>query len=60
MSRDSLLVYSTWTVDQAIDSIRQLDELPEQTDQVFVVNEQRVLVGALPLTALLRHRARNN
>lgn len=56
MSRDSLLVYSTWTVDQAIDSIRQLDELPEQTDQVFVVNEQRVLVGALPLTALLRHR----
>ncbi len=56
MSRDSLVVYSSWTVDQAIDSIRQLDELPEQTDQVFVVNEQRVLVGALPLTALLRHR----
>lgn len=56
MSRDSLVVYSTWTVDQAIDSIRQLDELPEQTDQLFVVNEQRVLVGALPLTALLRHR----
>jgi magnesium transporter len=56
MSRDSLVVYSSWTVDQAIDSIRQLDELPEQTDQVFVVNEQRVLVGALPLTSLLRHQ----
>lgn len=56
MSRDSLVVYSAWSVDQAIDAIRQLEELPEQTDQVFIVNEQRVLVGALPLTALLRHR----
>ncbi len=55
MSRDSLLVFSHWSVDQAIASIRQLEELPEQTDQVFVVDDQRVLVGALPLTALLRH-----
>lgn len=55
MSRDSLVVNSSCTVDQAIESIRKLEELPEQTDQVFIVNEQRVLVGALPLTSLLRH-----
>lgn len=55
MSRDSLVVSSNWSVDQAIASIRQLDELPEQTDQVFIVNEHRLLVGSLPLTSLLRH-----
>ncbi|MEY4590267.1 MAG: hypothetical protein RL497_2343 [Pseudomonadota bacterium] len=55
MSRDSLVVYSFWNVDQAIDAIRNLAEMPEQTDQAFIVNEQRVLVGALPLTSLLRH-----
>jgi magnesium transporter len=55
MSRDSLVVNSSWTVDEAIESIRKLAEMPEQTDQVFIVNEQRILVGALPLTSLLRH-----
>lgn len=53
MSRDSLLLNGYMSVDDAIAFIRQLGELPDQTDKIFVVNGQRTLIGSLPLTKLL-------
>ncbi len=55
MSRDSLLIPASHTVDEAIATVRALPQLPEQTDKVFVVSGHRMLVGVVPLTALLRH-----
>jgi magnesium transporter len=55
MSRDSLIFGNEERVDAVIAQIRALPELPDQIDTLFIVNAQRVLVGSLPLTALLRH-----
>lgn len=55
MSRDSLLLSAELSVDDAIAQVRNLGELPDQTDKIFIVNSHRILVGVLPLTRLLLH-----
>lgn len=55
MSKDSLMIPASATVDQAISDIRRRESLPDQTDKIFVVRGKHTLVGVVPLTALLRH-----
>lgn len=55
MSMDSLIVSADLTVNQAIEHVRAAEELPPQTDKLFVVNRLRHLTGVVPLVALMRH-----
>jgi magnesium transporter len=41
------------TLDTVLRYLRTLDELPDHTDLVFVVNRSQVLKGALPVSSLL-------
>lgn len=41
------------TLETVLRYLRRFDELPEQTDKLFVVNENRELTGVLPLKWLL-------
>ncbi len=53
MSREWVAVPETHTVERAIQDLRALGELPPQTDRLFVVDARHVLVGSVPLQALL-------
>ena len=53
MTREWVAVPEGHTVEQAIGDLRARGELPPQTDRVFVVDARHVLVGAVPLQALL-------
>ena len=55
MSKDSLIIGSHFTVDQAIEKVRKTAELPPQTDKIFVVDRHRHLCGVVPLVSLIRH-----
>jgi len=55
MSRDSLIVADDISVNAAIEQVRSADELPSQTDKLFVVDRHKHLVGVVPLIALMRH-----
>lgn len=55
MIKDSLIMSAHQSVDEAIATMRSIEELPFQTDQIFVVNRFRHLVGAVPLVSLIRH-----
>jgi magnesium transporter len=41
------------TLETVLRYLRRFDELPDHTDQVFVVDRNEVLRGALPLDRLL-------
>ncbi len=43
------------TLEVVLRYLRRFDELPDQTDQVFVVDREEKLVGALPIAKLLVH-----
>lgn len=53
MSRDWVAVPETHTVELAVGDLRARGELPPQTDRLFVVDARHVLVGSVPLQALL-------
>lgn len=55
MSQDSLMLSLELTVDEAIRTIREVPEMPDQTDKIFIVSGHRQLEGVVPLTSLLRH-----
>jgi magnesium transporter len=55
MSRDPLVVPADATVGDTLRHLRQQEEIPEQSDQIFVVDERHHLLGALPITTLLLH-----
>ncbi len=55
MSRDVLVMTSNATVRDTLTYLRRLDGIPEQSDQIFIVNERHHLVGSLPITTLLLH-----
>lgn len=54
MQSDVVAVPPTWTVGQTIDFLRETDELPERFYEVFVVDSERRLLGAVPLDSILR------
>ncbi len=53
MTREWVAVGEGHTVEQAIGELRARAELPPQTDRLFVVDARHVLVGTVPLQALL-------
>jgi magnesium transporter len=53
MTREWVMVVETSTVQQAIEELRRLGELPPQTDRVFVVDARHVFRGSVPLPTLL-------
>ncbi len=44
------------TLEVVLRYLRRFDELPEQTDKLFVINHDNVLTGVLPLNWLLLHQ----
>ena len=46
------------TVRDTLKYLRRLEEIPEQSDQIYVINERHHLVGGLPITTLLLHSPR--
>jgi magnesium transporter len=53
MTREWLAVSDTLTVEQAIVDLRNRGDMPPHTDRIFVTDARHVLVGAVPLPALL-------
>jgi len=53
MTREWVMIAETSTVQQAIEELRRLGELPPQTDRVFVVDARHVFRGSVPLPTLL-------
>jgi magnesium transporter len=58
ISPDVVVVPASATIKDAFKAFRRLAEVPDQTDQLFVVDEQQRLMGALPITTLLVRRPR--
>lgn len=55
MTGDALVIDSGATIKDVLRFVRTLGDLPDHTDKIFVVDERRHLVGALPLKALIIH-----
>jgi magnesium transporter len=55
MSRDPLVVGDDATVRDTLKYLRRQGAIPEQSDQLFVVDGRHHLVGVLPITTLLLH-----
>ncbi len=53
MDFEAITVQRSYTLDMVLRELRQLEELPDHTDQVYVVDERGELVGGLPLDRLL-------
>jgi magnesium transporter len=53
MDFDHVAVREDVTLEAATRYLRRLDELPDHTDQLFVVDRERRLKGALPLARLI-------
>jgi magnesium transporter len=53
MTQNVLSLRESQDASQAIEIIRRRGELPAQTDRLFVVDSRNVLIGAVPLGALL-------
>jgi magnesium transporter len=53
MDFDDVQVRSDVTLEVVLRYLRRFDELPSQTDQVFVVDRNEVLLGVLPLNRLI-------
>src|SRR5690348_8818515 len=54
MQTEFIAVPPAWTVGQAIDYMRETVELPERFYELYVVDEGRRFLGAVPLDRLLR------
>ena len=46
------------TLEVVLRYLRRFDELPSQTDQLFVVDRDETLLGVLPVQQADRHRSR--
>lgn len=53
MTQDALTLRESQTAGEAIARIRARGRLPSHTDRLFVIDSRNVLIGALPLGALL-------
>ena len=53
MDFDHIAVREDVTLEAATRYLRRLDELPDHTDQLFVVDREQVLKGTLPLARLI-------
>lgn len=53
MNTDTVTVRPHITLDVVLRYIRRHEQLPDTTDQIFVVNSKGVYLGTLPLTVLL-------
>jgi magnesium transporter len=53
MDFDHVSVREDVTLEAATKYLRRLDELPDHTDQLFVIDRDQVLKGALPLARLI-------
>jgi len=56
MQTDFIVVPSAWTVGQAIDYMRETEELPERFYELYVADQAGRLLGAVPLDRLLRSK----
>ena len=56
MQTEFIAVPPAWTVGQAIDYMRETVELPERFYELYVVDEARRFLGAVPLDRLLRSK----
>jgi len=54
MQSELVAVPSAWTVGQVIDYCREASDLPDDVYDLFVVDEQRRLMGSVPLGRMLR------
>lgn len=54
MQRELVAVPSAWTVGQVIDYCREATDLPDDVYDLFVVDEQRRLLGSVALGRMLR------
>lgn len=55
MQREVVVSNPTWTLGQVIDSLEDLEDLPEHFYDVYVVDDKNIPVGELPLSWILRH-----
>ena len=56
MSKDSLLIQASQTINDAIEQVRACQDLPLQTDKLFVISgPQHQLAGVMPLIKLIRY-----
>lgn len=55
MTGDVLAIESHATIRDVLRNFRRLGDIPDQTDKIFVVDERRHLLGALPVKALIIH-----
>jgi magnesium transporter len=58
MGPDVVVVPEAATIKTALRAFRQLEEVPDQTDQLFVVDQSQRLIGVLPLKTMLISRPR--
>jgi magnesium transporter len=58
MSPDVVVVPETATIRATLRAFRRLEEVPDQIDQLFVVDQDQRLIGALPLKTMLTSRLR--
>jgi magnesium transporter len=54
MQRELVAVPSAWTVGQVIDYCREASDLPDDVYDLFIVDEQRRLMGSVALGRMLR------
>jgi magnesium transporter len=56
MNMDKVTVLQHLKVSDVVDHLQNLDELPEQTDKIFIVTRTQRLMGEVTLIELLRNR----
>ncbi len=54
MTQDVVVVRETQTVAEVLEDLRSLQEIPDQTDRLFVVDTRQIVRGAIPLHMLVR------
>jgi magnesium transporter len=56
MQTEFIAAPATWTVGRAIDYMRETEELPERFYELYIVDDLRRFLGAVPLDRLLRSK----
>ena len=54
MTQDVVVVREGQTVAEVLDDLRKLEDIPDQTDRLFVVDTRQILRGVFPLHMLVR------
>lgn len=60
MQREVVLCGPNWTLGQIIDSLEDIENIPEHFYDIYVVDEDNKLVGEIPLSWILRHPRRTS